>query len=367
MADSERFDPRDFITAPYRTCPKCGHETFGVLLIRDNAYIRRCRDCWYSAEIRLPQLRRKVVYLDQFVISNLMKLVTPGAKGHEKVKAHPFWQELHDLLIQLRHLRLIVCPYSESHENESLIFEFGDALKTMYENLGGGNSFKSFDTIKSEQIGELAYAWSEEREPEFDLDPSNVLARSPNGWDERFYVTVGNNPFVKAYELRRARNEMHATIARLFTDVWSVEKHDFSYWYDLEREGYQGWLGRAVVQSREQRVKAIAGYSPNQETSLQNLSAILPCSQEPTVPPLNIMRFPRDGTQRTLAEASKWEKSFGDANRIADAPFVKLAALMYAAIAMRAAGGQKEPPNIGTTVDIDTVSHLLPYCEHEVY
>ena len=35
---------------------------------------------------------------------------------------------------------------------------------------------------------------------------------------------------------------------------------------------------------------------------------------------------------------------------------------MFAAIAMRAAGGQKDPPNQGTTKDIDTLSHLLPFC-----
>src|ERR1019366_5381719 len=57
------------------------------------------------------------------------------------------------------------------------------------------------------------------------------------------------------------------------------------------------------------------------------------------------------------------EKDFGKANRIADAPFVKLQSLMYAAVAMRAAGGQKEPPNEGTTTDVDTVAHLLPYCD----
>ena len=57
------------------------------------------------------------------------------------------------------------------------------------------------------------------------------------------------------------------------------------------------------------------------------------------------------------------EKSFGDANRISEAPFVKLQALLYASLAMRAAGGQKELPNEGTNTDIETVAHLLPYCD----
>ena len=36
---------------------------------------------------------------------------------------------------------------------------------------------------------------------------------------------------------------------------------------------------------------------------------------------------------------------------------------MFAAIAMLAAVGKKEPPNEGMTPDIETVAHLLPYCD----
>ena len=250
------------------------------------------------------------------------------------------------------------------HENESLLFEFGDALKKLYENLGSGNSFKNFDTVKSDQIGELAYAWSEGREPQFDFDASNILERNPNEWNERYYLTFGNNPFVRADEIRQAREEIHAHIARLFADVWGAEKHDFHYWYDLERKGYQGWLRKAVIQSRQGRIEALSRYSPGREISLQDLNATLPSFAEALCVSLeHIMRFPRDGSERTQDERSRLETSFGEANRIAEAPFVKLSALLYASIAMRATAGQKEPPNIGTTTDIDTVSHLLPYCD----
>jgi hypothetical protein len=87
------------------------------------------------------------------------------------------------LLAKLRRLQLIVCPYSESHEKESLIFEFGDALKKMYEDLGGRNSFKGFDSIKSQQICELAHAWSEESEPEHVL--CRIAIGSRANWKSR--------------------------------------------------------------------------------------------------------------------------------------------------------------------------------------
>ena len=62
-------------------------------------------------------------------------------------------------------------------------------------------------------------------------------------------------------------------------------------------------------------------------------------------------------------EADGTGREFHPSNCIADAPFVKLQSLMFAAIAMRPAQGQKEPPNEGTTTDIDTVAHLSPYCD----
>jgi hypothetical protein len=75
------------------------------------------------------------------------------------------------------------------------------------------------------------------------------------------------------------------------------------------------------------------------------------------------MRFPHNGGERSPEERNKLEKSFGDANRISEAPSVKLQSLMYASLAMRAAGGQKELPDEGTNTDIETVAHLLPYCD----
>lgn len=75
------------------------------------------------------------IYLDQFVISNLMKLENPATKGHATVAADPFWRELHDLLFQLRQLQMICCPDSGSHEEESRTSPFNAELKKTYEAL----------------------------------------------------------------------------------------------------------------------------------------------------------------------------------------------------------------------------------------
>ncbi len=86
-----------------------GKDKFGVASISGSSLMRRCRDCWHKQEYRLPELRKTIIYLDQFVISNLMKLENPATKGHAAIAADPFWRELHDLLFQLRHLQVAAC------------------------------------------------------------------------------------------------------------------------------------------------------------------------------------------------------------------------------------------------------------------
>jgi hypothetical protein len=180
------------VLPPFITCPKCGDQEFGVQLIDDDRYLRRCRSCWHKQFLPLPKLRKKIIYLDQFVVSNLMKLDNPGLQRGDRLVKETFWADLRDLLMQLRKMQLICCPNSGSHVVESRISQFNDELKKTYEALSGAIHFHSFHEIGSHQIGELAVAWSENREPQFDFDPRGALTKDPHEWSERFYITVGN-------------------------------------------------------------------------------------------------------------------------------------------------------------------------------
>jgi len=289
----KRCDPRDLISPPWRTCPACGKDKFGVSIISGSRLMRRCRDCWHQQDYRLPELRKKIIYLDQFVISNLMKLENPVTKGHATVAADPFWRELHDLLFQLRHLQMICCPDSGSHEEESRTSPFNAELKKTYEALSGGITFEAFDSIKSKQIGELALAWAEHREPAFDFDPRSILSSDPNEWNERFYIVFGDNPFVSAARLRQVRTELHTNMARLFRDVWGKEKHSFEYWYELERRGFQRHLLKATVRHKQERAEAVLSYKPGEEPPLEGLDKILPSFPEGVIASIEQSRSSR--------------------------------------------------------------------------
>jgi hypothetical protein len=113
------FDPRVFIRPPYITCPNCGAEVqFGVLMI-GWGYTRRCRECWFTERYDLPEIRKRVIYLDQMAISDMMKALNPACPAYERVD--PFWRELFEKLDVLKKLQVIVCPDSATHRAESAV------------------------------------------------------------------------------------------------------------------------------------------------------------------------------------------------------------------------------------------------------
>ena len=305
------FNIRDFIMPPYKMCPNCGQDTFGVLTIEGTRYSRRCRTCLHLADrLPLPPLRKKIIYLDQYVISNLMKLENPALQRNDNLRTNPFWEELRALLMELRQAQLIVCPNSASHVSESRISPFNAELKKMYEHQSSGLTFNSFESIQSRQIGELARAWSDGREPHFEFNPREVLSDDPHQWNKRYYITFQDNPFVIPDEIKASRALMHKAIARLFRDQWSKEKRTFQYWYDAERKGYQQNLARAAARAIEQRHKMMFTLRPNVGPSLEELGTMMASPAEVLLTNvMEIMRFPCGGGQRRRKRLRRFKKA----------------------------------------------------------
>src|SRR5216684_4643050 len=147
-----RVDPRDFIGGPYEDCPTCRQHEFGILQIERNSYTRRCRSCLRMETFALPELKKKVIYLDQFVFSNIMKTLSAETPGHDRAKAEPLWRELFESLDVLCRMQLVICPDSTEHHDESLISPFFEELKHTYEHFSTGISFSPSTSIQDMQI-----------------------------------------------------------------------------------------------------------------------------------------------------------------------------------------------------------------------
>jgi hypothetical protein len=116
-----RLDPRDLIAGPFVRCPNCGEEQFGIHIVGGRSYQRRCRNCWHGARFALPDLSRKVLYVDQFVISNMMKALDGTHPRHQATAADPLWRTLFERLDRLVKLQVVICPPSDVHRSESLV------------------------------------------------------------------------------------------------------------------------------------------------------------------------------------------------------------------------------------------------------
>jgi len=364
MADQTRIDLRKMISGPFKACPKCGQHEYGVWGIYGKRVLRRCRACSHRDFVTLPPIRKKIIYLDQFVISEFAKLKNPNARGHKAIAANPFWQEFYDLLVELRELQLICCPDSWSHQQESRISGMNADLKQMYEQFSGGITFKNFPDIEAQQVYELAHAWAEQREPAFDYSPRNVLSADPNEWNNRFFITFGDSPFVDDSAIQSSRQAVHQAVAEIFREKWAVEKQSFEYWYEQERADHQIVAGKKAQQAAADRNEAVAAMVSGAPHSLDLLEKILLSPEENLFQGIAmILSRTADGGIRSREDANELMRKFIFATKINDAPYNKLEALMWAVIAMRAGGGQKDPPNEGMATDIKTVSRLLPYCD----
>ena len=79
---------------------------------------------------------KKIVYLDQNVISNMTKVLDPDfLRREDLLKREPFWLAIYKKLHRLLRLQLIVCPASHFHEAES--------------RLSGNPSFESLQRVYS--------------------------------------------------------------------------------------------------------------------------------------------------------------------------------------------------------------------------
>lgn len=96
------------VTRVLGDCPDCrGKQSYGNVSVRGDHVLRGCMHCQYSTMVSLPEIRKKVIYLDQFFFSHAFRRgYVRFATALERVK-------------RMTHLQLLVSPYSSVHEDET--------------------------------------------------------------------------------------------------------------------------------------------------------------------------------------------------------------------------------------------------------
>ena len=354
------ISPKDFIHGPYITCPKCGKNSFGVLTISGGGYCRRCAECYYphgheaAAFFPLPELDKKIIYLDQFAISNMMLLLHPKTESRRKKRVSPFWGELFGRIDSLCKLQLIICPDSDFHRTESSLAPFYDSLQRMYELLSHGVSFYDHETIRRFQISHQLEAWLGEQE----IPPLNVhqiVHGSINIWQERFIISFNmpRNPDT-ANAIRQSREQVLEGMKEVFVQWREDKSMTFDDWYEEERNSWPRALAKSYHEFLANYALVSMGARPFQ------LDAILPNFAVITFHCIKD-RLKEHGYEKRELDGKLIE--FLQSREFKDAPFLRISAMLYAALARKVAAGRKKPPTKGFATDVEIVSTLLPYCD----
>ena len=157
-------------------------------------WIAPCPQCGLRVEERLPAIQKKIIYLDQFVLSNIIA---------QKQKR---WEQIYNRLRLLSYLQVVACPYSEIHQDESLVAEHTrDDLKVLYRELSDGLGFQSTNWIEQVQLRRSIRRFLEQ--PCDDNDRyTEAFKADPNRWtlDSQVYADFPTNQhFVDRMNVRK--------------------------------------------------------------------------------------------------------------------------------------------------------------------
>lgn len=340
-----------FETPPYIVCPKCGDKAFGIVFIKGNCYYRRCRACKFpgpelwTAAFPLPIIKKKVIYLDQFVYSNFAKIDLCKECKQQKV-----YKEIYAKVLRLYNLQAIVCPYSDSHDDESALSKINTELKKEYQKFSGGLQFEDYLNIETNQLIALSSLWIKREEAKgFAFDKNEVIDGEINSWNDKIQVSINRTwPVDWVDSDRKTKSTLQEMINALYSKYKDYQDDPFEECYSDEKMAY----GKNTITIFMEYVKGNPLFLKEE--------SIIPPDPVRIVMALH-KHFCCCGIHESQSLFKVFEFLLSDA--VSDLPFIKIPALIYASIAKKIRNGMRQPIDAGTPEDAKIISHLVPYCD----
>lgn len=331
---------------PYIECPFCGEVSFGVMGINERSFWRKCGKCWQNGSPeKLPDLSKKLIYLDQFAISNMM--FSLNSKLGKTTKVQPFWRDLFCELDRLMKYQLVICPSSDFHYEESQNHDF-NSLKMMFNHLSNGAKFRGTDDIRIVQIYQhVASKLGKAREGSKLIDPAGIIQGNYYAWFDRIRIDVDMPPSQEYIdELNRNKSLGHQNLAQVYQRWQQEPQKNFDDWYKEEGTAY----GRSII---SRYIGAVFTEDPDKFIQGAFSEA-------------NMLMMSLRPLMTDMTDADRLETSFKlltDPDLL-EVPSIKLSSLLWASLAHQAAHtGRAKLPNPGMINDIEMVSSILPYVD----
>ena len=343
---------KEFVHAPFWSCPDCGTEgTLSVLMICDRHYVRRCIHCWFDESLPLPAVKQRIIYLDQFVISNMMNELDPCAKH-----THGFYRVLFERLDRLSKLQLIVCPDSPIQDHESVVDTRYEKIRSVFRQLSHGVSFHDPTTLLHAQIMRAFRCWLKNEACDAEVSREFALMKNPDVWQDRYRIEVNFTLPGLAQELKTKSNLITHRLHEICREWQNDEKFSFKETFDNELAG----IGKSILEQHSRYLAHYAAVSTGQT----------PFDDEVCFPPAAATLVSRMFSELS-STVSNYDKRFAAirdffaSERFRAVPGARIAALFWATIAREIRAGRKSDrfPKSSMYNDIDAIAMYSPFCE----
>lgn len=307
-----------------------------------------------------PEIKKQIVYLDQFVISSFADSCRPGSQNQSGDPVREKWKSLLIELNRAVEMQLVACPYSPIHEDESLSAAYTfDALQRMYNRISRGKVFQHYELVQREQIGRCFEVWlrGDASVPESDFQSlaPQVLPSEIHQWD-------GNNASWYQNQTEERVKEVRGRIdaaAEEFSRVWGLWKMN----QNLSPEEFE----KAQHRSFARKPLTIYDEWVRSQSSPENgeeMAAL--CMSQPVMAALiPYMRRRLRCQCSNEAEVENSVRAFFESDHVLAAPFARIQARMLRQLYVRHVEKRAslKPPSRGMMNDIHMISTYLPYCD----
>jgi len=333
-----------------RICPRCKS---AESLIPDDIcndrflqWVCVAEDCSYIEVTELPPLKKEIIYLDQNIISEMVKSRIEGKRD--------FFMDLFDKIQESTIKEEIICPYSEHHKLESDLSgdrNYAMSLLKLIRKLSYGIRFRGCSEIEDKQILASILRYCGKDQPtEHVSDWQEAFCSNPHA----YLPLVGR---IEVYQWiddmiqhqKEVKNGYQQGMQKVH-DVWVMQSGSFDESLLAEKKAYADF----IVQS--------AFLSLPEKYDFWNDMTIMELRQKP----LSIQRM----LARYISDARSDFNIVADflySDSFYDTPYIHIQASISAALAseMRKPKPKNRRPwkvEPSDMLDIQILSHYLPYC-----
>lgn len=208
-------------------CPQCGVKgKYGNVNVGGNILNRGCNNCGQWFRLPLPDIRKKVIYLDQFFLSHAFR--------HQE---NPF-VDAANRIKDMAARQLIVCPYSSVHTDETHLWrhEQREELYEFIKHTARGYKFNEAYEIKQDQMHRAFDAFRSGAGMFPTIDERDAFREDIHRWDDYFWIDIP--PFLGDLEaIRQGKAAAINALVALFPG-WAALTTDFEEDVKIEAMGY---------------------------------------------------------------------------------------------------------------------------------